>query len=128
MELRVAKKYALGRKLGNGAFGDIYLGVNIATGEEVAIKLEPARARHQQLIYESKVYRLLGGEGARCVFEPRCNAHSLTHALCLANCAGYTGCVAPPGVVNAPLPCSPRVACTCSGCAAVPVVRRGGRV
>ncbi|CAB1313086.1 unnamed protein product [Coregonus sp. 'balchen'] len=40
MELRVGNKYRLGRKIGSGSFGDIYLGVNIATGEEVAIKLE----------------------------------------------------------------------------------------
>lgn len=31
--------YRLGRKIGGGSFGDIYLGTNIQTGEEVAIKL-----------------------------------------------------------------------------------------
>jgi hypothetical protein len=59
MELRVGGKYRLGRKIGSGSFGDIYLGEcgqicssvavvifwcsgqNINTGEEVAIKLEP---------------------------------------------------------------------------------------
>lgn len=39
MELRVGGKYKLTKKLGNGAFGDIYSGVNIKTNEEVAIKL-----------------------------------------------------------------------------------------
>ena len=39
MELRVGSKYRLGRKIGSGSFGDIYLGVNIQTEEEVAIKL-----------------------------------------------------------------------------------------
>ena len=56
MELRVGGKYRLSRKLGCGAFGDIYhgkyliskticlpnfwkLGTNIKTNEEVAIKL-----------------------------------------------------------------------------------------
>ena len=39
MELRVGGKYRLSRKLGCGAFGDIYHGTNIKTNEEVAIKL-----------------------------------------------------------------------------------------
>lgn len=29
--------------------------------QEVAVKLEATRARHPQLLYESKVYRLLQG-------------------------------------------------------------------
>ncbi|CAM9946488.1 unnamed protein product [Chrysoparadoxa australica] len=33
MELRVGKKYRLGRKIGSGSFGDIYLGTNMTTGE-----------------------------------------------------------------------------------------------
>jgi serine/threonine protein kinase len=39
LELRVGNKYRLGRKIGSGSFGDIYLGTNIQTGEQVAIKL-----------------------------------------------------------------------------------------
>lgn len=35
MELRVGNKYRLGRKIGSGSFGDIYLGTTINTGEEV---------------------------------------------------------------------------------------------
>lgn len=37
MELRVGNKYRLGRKIGSGSFGDIYLGTTINTGEEVII-------------------------------------------------------------------------------------------
>ena len=40
MDLRVGKKYRIGRKIGSGSFGDIYLGTNIISGEEVAIKLK----------------------------------------------------------------------------------------
>jgi len=61
IELRVGGKYRLGRKIGGGSFGDIYLGTNINTGEEVAIKLESMKARHPQLAYEYKVYRILSG-------------------------------------------------------------------
>ena len=38
--------------------GDIYLGFNIILGEEVAIKLESVKAKHPQLEYESKVYKM----------------------------------------------------------------------
>ncbi|KAK9766051.1 serine/threonine protein kinase, variant 2 [Basidiobolus ranarum] len=61
MDFRVGNKYKLGRKIGSGSFGEIYLGTNIITGEEVAVKLEPVKARHPQLEYESKVYKSLAG-------------------------------------------------------------------
>ncbi|KAL9690163.1 hypothetical protein QQ045_010559 [Rhodiola kirilowii] len=64
METRIGYKYRLGRKIGSGSFGEIYLGVNIQTNEEVAIKLESATTKHPQLLYESKIYRILqGGTG-----------------------------------------------------------------
>ena len=40
MEIRIAGKYRLGRKIGSGSFGDIYIGTHLLTGEEVGIKLE----------------------------------------------------------------------------------------
>jgi len=61
MELRVGNKFRIGRKIGSGSFGDIYLGTNIATGEEVAIKLEGVKTKHPQLLYESKLYKILSG-------------------------------------------------------------------
>ena len=67
MELRVGKKYRLGRKIGSGSFGDIYLGTNMTTGEEVAIKLESVKTKHPQLLYESKIYRILHGG---CKYRP----------------------------------------------------------
>jgi len=60
-ELRVGKKYKMGKKIGSGSFGDIFLGTNITTGEEVAIKLESVKTRHPQLLYESKIYKVLQG-------------------------------------------------------------------
>jgi len=61
MELRVGGKFRLGRKIGSGSFGDIYIGTNVQTGEEVAIKLESIKSRHPQLLYESKLYKILAG-------------------------------------------------------------------
>eukprot|EP00493_Phyllostaurus_siculus_P012389 UN12567 len=60
-EFIVGGKYKLSRKIGSGSFGDIYLAVNMTNGEEVATKLESVKARHPQLLYESKVYKILQG-------------------------------------------------------------------
>uniref|UniRef100_A0A1X7VLI5 non-specific serine/threonine protein kinase n=1 Tax=Amphimedon queenslandica TaxID=400682 RepID=A0A1X7VLI5_AMPQE len=60
-EFTVGGRYRLVRKIGSGSFGDIYLGVNQTNGEEVAVKLESHKARHPQLLYESKLYKILQG-------------------------------------------------------------------
>jgi len=39
MEVKVAGKYAIRRKIGSGSFGEIYVGYNLETNEEVAVKL-----------------------------------------------------------------------------------------
>ena len=45
---------------------DIYLGTNVTTGEEVAMKLESTKSKHPQLVYEAKLYKILqGAVGAR---------------------------------------------------------------
>ena len=50
--------YCLQKRLGAGAFGEIYLGKG-NTGDEMAIKLEPANTKYPQLIYEGKLYTYL---------------------------------------------------------------------
>ena len=47
--------------MGSGSFGDIYLGTNMTTGEEVAIKLESIKSKHPQLQRETRIYRSLHG-------------------------------------------------------------------
>jgi serine/threonine protein kinase len=57
------------KKLGSGAFGDIYHGINLKLKEEVAIKLEPSKAKHPQLFYESKLYMSFqGGTGVPNIY------------------------------------------------------------
>lgn len=64
MDHVIGGKFKLGRKIGSGSFGELYLGVNVQSGEEVAVKLESAKTKHPQLHYESKLYMLLqGGTG-----------------------------------------------------------------
>ena len=62
-EIPIGDSYILDatQRLGGGAFGDIYYGVNIKLNEEVAIKLEPKHTKHPQLFYEGKLYTLLQG-------------------------------------------------------------------
>ncbi|XP_057722354.1 casein kinase 1-like protein 9 [Arachis stenosperma] len=64
MDHVIAGKFKLGRKIGSGSFGELYIAVNVQTGEEVAVKLESVKTKHPQLHYESKLYMLLqGGTG-----------------------------------------------------------------
>ncbi|KAJ8433368.1 hypothetical protein Cgig2_020448 [Carnegiea gigantea] len=64
MDHVIGGKFKLGRKIGSGSFGELYLGVTVQNGEEVAVKLESVKTKHPQLHYESKLYMLLqGGTG-----------------------------------------------------------------
>jgi casein kinase I family protein HRR25 len=59
--IRVGGKYQVGKKLGSGSFGEIYLGTDVNNGEEVAIKTEDSKSKHPQLEYEARVYKILAG-------------------------------------------------------------------
>lgn len=55
--------------IGQGAFGQIYLGQNTQTKQMVAIKKEMATCKNPQLAYEAKVYKCLeGGMGIPKVY------------------------------------------------------------
>jgi serine/threonine protein kinase len=63
-EVIIAQKYKLGKKLGSGSFGEIFLASEISTNDELAVKLEKANSRHPQLAHEAKIINLLqGGPG-----------------------------------------------------------------
>lgn len=55
----VGGRYRVIRPIGSGSFGDIYLGLCIKDGIEVAIKVEASDAKYPQLMYEAKVYKQL---------------------------------------------------------------------
>ena len=59
----LGKKFTIIKKIGSGSFGDIYLGTNNATGEEVAIKVEKTDSKMPQIAREMKIYRILDGVG-----------------------------------------------------------------
>lgn len=61
--------YLEGALIGQGAFGQIFLGQNVQTKQSVAIKKEMANCKSPQLAYEAKVYKYLeGGMGIPRVF------------------------------------------------------------
>jgi len=54
----------INKKLGHGAFGEIYLGLNQKTAQEVAVKLEIKSSKHPQLHHETRILKdLQGGIG-----------------------------------------------------------------
>ena len=66
MELRIARRFRVGSKIGEGNHGEIYYieDMNTSPPEEGAVKLEePERSRAPQLHYEWKIYKLLGDKG-----------------------------------------------------------------
>ncbi|KAJ8751045.1 hypothetical protein K2173_016226 [Erythroxylum novogranatense] len=64
MERVVGGKFKLGRKIGSGSFGEIFLATHMDTFEIVAVKIENTKTKHPQLLYEAKLYNILqGGSG-----------------------------------------------------------------
>ena len=58
-QVKIRRRFKLQEQLGAGAFGEIFGGVDMQTGRQVAIKLEPVDAEHPQLAYEARVYNQL---------------------------------------------------------------------
>lgn len=54
-EIRVGGHYRVGRRIGSGSFGEIHMGTDLKTDEEVAIKIESSTTKHPQLFLESKL-------------------------------------------------------------------------
>lgn len=48
---KVGKNFKIIKKVGEGAFGEIYQGINTKTNFEVAVKFEPTNTEHPQLFY-----------------------------------------------------------------------------
>lgn len=60
-EVRVHRVYRLGKRIGGGAFGDIYLASDLRSGADVAVKLESLKAVNPQLTYEARLLGALQG-------------------------------------------------------------------
>lgn len=59
-ETNLGGAYRVGRKIGCGSFGEIYLGTSLQTGKEVAIKMEYSKKKNPHLLFEARIYKILG--------------------------------------------------------------------
>lgn len=65
LDIRVGNKFRVLEQLGAGAFGEIYRGKNMMTGDQVAIKIESMHVARPQLLDEARVCKMLGPDGPR---------------------------------------------------------------
>ncbi len=56
---KVGKNFRIIKKIDEGAFAEIYRGINTKTNLEVAVKIEPGYSERPQLIYECRIYNCL---------------------------------------------------------------------
>ncbi|SCU68176.1 casein kinase 1, putative [Trypanosoma equiperdum] len=64
-------KITLLHRIGSGAFGELYVGVDKRSNKKLAVKLEKRNIAHPQLCYENKVYHLLHSGGGNALGIPR---------------------------------------------------------
>ena len=62
-QILLFKKYSLIRNIGGGAFGTVFLGLNVRTRENVAIKIEERKNKNTSLEKEAYTLYLLKGPG-----------------------------------------------------------------
>ncbi|GET92608.1 casein kinase I, putative [Leishmania tarentolae] len=62
-------RFRIGRRIGGGSFGEIFLGVDTQSGDAVAIKVERTKTAHPQLLSESRHYTLLS-QGRCAAYMP----------------------------------------------------------
>ena len=63
-ELIIGGKYKIGKKIANGAFGQLRLVKDTHYGEDLAVKLEPVNSKIPQLFLEFEFYKKLGDDNA----------------------------------------------------------------
>lgn len=69
LEKTIVDSYRLEKRIGSGAFGDIYLCRHVTTKQKFACKVESVKEKHPQLKYEERVYHYLkGGKGIPAVY------------------------------------------------------------
>lgn len=67
-------RFIVKTQIGAGSFGELFWGIDTWSEKEVAIKLEPTKVRQPQLLFESRLYKLLHSKSSN--YHPsitRCN-------------------------------------------------------
>ena len=80
-ELIIGGRFKIGKKIANGAFGQLRLVKNIQTGDDLAVKLEPVNSKIPQLFLEYEFYKKLGED------------HSLPKIYYYGKCGRYNAMV-----------------------------------
>lgn len=57
----INSRYVFEKKIGSGSFGSVYRGINIISGDRVAIKFEATTTKIPTLLWESKILNHLAG-------------------------------------------------------------------
>jgi casein kinase 1 gamma len=76
--MMLGPNFRIGKKIGSGNFGELRLGKNLYTNEDVAIKLEAANTRAPQLYLEYRFYQLLGSHVGipKCYYFGSCGKYN----------------------------------------------------
>ncbi|KAH9161943.1 hypothetical protein AeNC1_018880, partial [Aphanomyces euteiches] len=83
-------QFLLGSRITSGGFGHVHNGINVATREQVAVKIErqdKARAVLSQLMYESRIYLILAGRS----LSSSNPADSVAEGIAKVHWYGYVG-------------------------------------
>jgi serine/threonine protein kinase len=59
MSILINERYLLGRRIGKGSCGEIYMGEDTTTSTHVAVKLEPVSLPSPLLVSEARIYQTL---------------------------------------------------------------------
>ncbi|CAG2172949.1 unnamed protein product [Oppiella nova] len=53
----VSDRYTICSEIGKGSYGICYAGLDVSTGQKIAIKVDPKKTKSSSLLYEIKIYR-----------------------------------------------------------------------
>lgn len=68
MDTLIGKDYKLVKKLGSGAFGEVFMALHNKNHTEVAVKLEGTKSKSPQLFCEAKILSNLAAEDSTTDF------------------------------------------------------------
>lgn len=74
----INKQFVVQRRIGSGSFGVIRIAYDLVSKTHVAIKFEPLRSKFPQLLYESRLYKILHSQNLVKQRMDRCSGISNT--------------------------------------------------
>ncbi|KAL8278638.1 hypothetical protein RQP46_008930 [Phenoliferia psychrophenolica] len=102
--LKIGGKFTLNRKIGSGSFGEVYSGTHLATGTEVAVKLEPTSTPYPQLAHEARVFERLAQSSS---FSSLSSTSTHSYSYSSSSLSSHTSSSHPPSSASSPSPPPP---------------------